>query len=607
MITSAVITNTKIANDAISTAKIQNGSIIEDKLATGSVSNLKIKVNTIGYDRIKNTTNKSRLLGTTTSTNVIDEVQIHNDMIITSTVGLDKIQTIPEYTVLANNNASTGAVFSTKIINEMVDYNTLALDKIQKIPPNVLLGRTSTSANDETIEEINCYAPARELLNSTTMNQIREKLSINNVDNIPYYNTVKVYIDNGLNTKASLSGADFIGQVTLKDVLLIKNSDGITKFDIDNATGDTNINGNLTLDGTFTAQTGDVNIINNTVIGGTLDVLNNDTTLKNLTVNTTINSTTLNCSTINANNINSNGVTTLLDNLILKSSGTDKFTVLLPSGNTNIAGTLGVGGLVTLSNDLNINSDKKLVTNLIQPHDTDTLNILGDVINIGTDTTVVNIKGVVNTVQSTNLEVSDATITLNNGGSSAAGAGFIFEDNSTNNSGSLLISSDKASLIFTSPGANTSAKTLATLTGVENLTNKTITLSSLNNSSIGLTTPSTGNFTELQLNGTAVTSDSNEINLLDGSIAGMVIPSKAVIYGSDGMISVSSNGIKLGDPTTNSLIIKSNSNLTTNKTLTINTGNGDRTLGINENVSFTTNAISAGTKTIRTTGTTDIT
>jgi len=123
----------------------------------------------------------------------------------------------------------------------------------------------------------------------------------------------------------------------------------------------------------------------------------------------------------------------------------------------------------------------------------------------------------------------------------------------------------------------------------------------------------TGNFTVVdtnlfKLNGNIVTASAEEINLIDTSEPGVVKSSKAVIYGSNGSIRVSNNGLDLGDLSNNHYLkIKTTDELQDNRTLTINTNDSNRTLTIEKDLVFKSNEITIGDQTIKTTGVTNVT
>jgi hypothetical protein len=58
----------------------------------------------------------------------------------------------------------------------------------------------------------------------------------------------------------------------------------------------------------------------------------------------------------------------------------------------------------------------------------------------------------------------------------------------------------------------------------------------IDGTTIGVSSASTGNFTTLSLGGTQITASAPELNLLDNSVAGTIVNSKSVIYGSAGEV-----------------------------------------------------------------------
>ena len=94
----------------------------------------------------------------------------------------------------------------------------------------------------------------------------------------------------------------------------------------------------------------------------------------------------------------------------------------------------------------------------------------------------------------------------------------------TGSAGEISVDTDLDTLVV-HDGTTAGGHTLVTDTATQTLTNKT------------LTSP---NITGLQLGGVAVTSTAAELSLLDGSTAGTVVNSKAVIYGASGEVDAAS-------------------------------------------------------------------
>jgi len=123
-------------------------------------------------------------------------------------------------------------------------------------------------------------------------------------------------------------------------------------------------------------------------------------------------------------------------------------------------------------------------------------------------------------------------------------------------SGTLAISLDTGYVIPT----QSTLDTFVTMTGVETLTNKTLTSAVLTNPIMSGNTVFSddssahdfdigshdGGSNGLKLGGTLVTSTAAELNLLDGSAANTVVNGKAVIYGSAGELAVDAGKLTIG-------------------------------------------------------------
>ena len=120
---------------------------------------------------------------------------------------------------------------------------------------------------------------------------------------------------------------NFNGTLDVDEDFAVRN--GTTdKFFVENSTGNTNIEGTLTADG-HTELNSTLNVDSNTTLGGTLTV---------------------------ANNTEINGTLDVDANFAVRSGTTDKMTVASSTGNTDISGTLVVDGQTTINDSLLINA-----------------------------------------------------------------------------------------------------------------------------------------------------------------------------------------------------------------------------------------------------------
>jgi len=154
------------------------------------------------------------------------------------------------------------------------------------------------------------------------------------------------------------------------------------KFFVDNVTGNTNIEGTLTADG-HTELNSTLNVDSNTTLGGTLTVANNTEINGTLDVdaNFAVRSGTTDKMTVasSTGNIATDGTlvvqgqTTINDSLILNAaneefavqngSGVDKFTIDSDNGNTAIQGQVTVTGATQINNSLGTTGVNTLTNN----------------------------------------------------------------------------------------------------------------------------------------------------------------------------------------------------------------------------------------------------
>lgn len=155
-----------------------------------------------------------------------------------------------------------------------------------------------------------------------------------------------------------------------------------------------------------------------TIINGVMNVLG----ITNITGNADIN-------TLNVSNTTNLSNTSIIGNTIVGG--------ITSIGTLSLKGTLDVSGNCTLGNIINAKLISNGITNLINTTINSTLDVSGNVtfngniINIGTIGSTVNIYGTINNLQTTNVQIADKLITLNKGGitNSAIDCGFEIEEN----------------------------------------------------------------------------------------------------------------------------------------------------------------------------------
>ena len=177
---------------------------------------------------------------------------------------------------------------------------------------------------------------------------------------------------------------NFNGTLDVDEDFAVRN--GTTdKFFVENSTGNTNIEGTLTADG-HTELNSTLNVDSNTTLGGTLTVANNTEINGTLDVdaNFAVRSGTTDKMTVasSTGNIATDGTlvvqgqTTINDSIILNAaneefavqngSGVDKFTVDSDNGNTVIAGQTTIGGATQINNTVGITNVTTITRNTQQ-------------------------------------------------------------------------------------------------------------------------------------------------------------------------------------------------------------------------------------------------
>ena len=174
---------------------------------------------------------------------------------------------------------------------------------------------------------------------------------------------------------------NFNGTLDVDEDFAVRN--GTTdKFFVENSTGNTNIEGTLTADGhtelnstlnvdSNTTLGGTLTVANNTEINGTLDVDANFAVRSGTTDKMTVASSTGNIATDGTLTVQ--GETQIIDSLIINASneefavqngsGVDKFTVDTDNGNTIIQGQVTVAGATQINNSLGTTGVNTLTNN----------------------------------------------------------------------------------------------------------------------------------------------------------------------------------------------------------------------------------------------------
>ncbi len=160
-----------------------------------------------------------------------------------------------------------------------------------------------------------------------------------------------VTFNNGL----TLSGSD----TAATEYLTLNNASGVTKFQVDTASGNTTIAGTLSVTGT-SSHTG------NATFGGTVSVTGDTTLTGDLAVNggdVTTTATTFNLVNATATTVNFAGAATALTIGATTGTATIRNTTVAITNNATVGGTLGVTGATTLSGTANVVGDFSVNTN----------------------------------------------------------------------------------------------------------------------------------------------------------------------------------------------------------------------------------------------------
>ena len=476
------------------------------------------------------------------------------------------------------------------------------------------------------------------------------KFSVNNSGNTTVAGTLGVTGATTLSSTLSLSG-----DATFNDAdLTIQDGSSNNKFSVLSASGNTSIGGTLGVTGNVAVNTDKFTVDasnGNTLVAGTLDSTGNFAVNTNkftvasgtgntvaagtLTVSGTGSSSIAGSLTVGGNTIIDNATFTLRDG-----TPTDKFTIDT-SGNTAVAGTLGVTGATTLSStlavtgatgidgDFDINTNKFTVAS--SSGDTTVAGTL-DVTGASTLSSTLSIGGAT-TINNGDFTIKDGSTPANNKFTVAAASGNTVTAGTLSATGDFAINTNKFNV--TASSGNTSlAGTLDTSGDFKVATDKFTVASGTGNSLAAGTFKSTGDFSVGASGNEKFTIAAATGNTsITGTLAVTGATTLTGLINADGGIAVDTNAFTVADTTGNvstagtltvggATTLNGNASVSGSNTFTV--GTGATSLGGNLTVTgtstFNDNVSIADTKTftvgtgasslggnLTVTGTTDVT
>jgi hypothetical protein len=176
-------------------------------------------------------------------------------------------------------------------------------------------------------------------------------------------------IEGTLNVEGEVTIQDSVIINAANEVFSIRNGSGVAKFDVDTDNGNTliegtlNVNGTVDVDADFAVRNGTTdkffvdNVTGNTDIQGTLDV-NGATEITN-TLDVS-NAVTFDQTLLVQGNSEFNGTVDVDANFAVRSGSTDKMTVASSSGNIATDGTLVVQGQTTINDSLIVDASNEV-------------------------------------------------------------------------------------------------------------------------------------------------------------------------------------------------------------------------------------------------------
>lgn len=476
------IDSTKITDNSISGQKILNGSIDDSKILNGSIDNIKLINNNINGNKIlDNTINGLKLLNNSIDDSKIIINSINGNKLIDNTINNNKLMD----GTIENSKIKDTTIDNSKLINNNINGNKILNNTISN---NKLVDGTieNSKIKDYTIDNIKLID------NNINGEKLKDKtIDINKIINPD--NISKILHGNGTWKVLDTIYNDIIMTDTNFNINYSNNELNIFNINYNYDIGSFNLS-NLNNKFNILVSSPDSNIFNITFNSNTHQYLkfSEDIDTNNKSINFYSDYFSLSNKSIVLNNSNSPGG---LEGLIIydnnnqgyirRSSDLSKYEFKLPSMNTNIylKPHINQDTLVIIDYDnqylrqgylyfddafgidtyttnkiLNIGNNNASIINIGCSSIDNTINIGSNsgssIINIGYIGDTVNIIGSLNYIQSTNLQIFNKIIQINEGATvngTARYAGINIKDNNLDNAGYILTSNTGNYFILKAP------------------------------------------------------------------------------------------------------------------------------------------------------------
>ena len=417
----ATIENNKIKDNTISNAKLLDSTIENDKIKDNTITNAKLLDTTIENNKIKdNTISNAKLLDVTIENNKIKDNTISNAKLLDATIENDKIKdnTIDNVKLIDNNINGSKLLDGTVDIDKLINPNDIS---------KILYGNGTWKVLDTIYNNINIP------INDFNINYNNNE---SNIFNINYNYNIGTFKLSNLDNKFKIlisSPDDDNFNITFNS-----NTYEYLKFNEIISTNKKYIN---FYSDYFSLSNKSIILNNSKSLGG----------LEGLIIYDGINEGYIRTSSdLSKYELK---IPSMNTNIYLKPHLTQDTTVLIDYNNQYLRqGYLYVDnsfGIDTnnLNNILNIGNDNANVVNIGCSNNNNTINIGTNngisTINIGYSGDTVNINGSLNYIQTTNLQIYNKIIQINEGSTlpmTARDAGIKIKDNNDDNKGYILTS-----------------------------------------------------------------------------------------------------------------------------------------------------------------------
>ena len=467
------LTNASILDNTINQGKIFN--LLNDlSTINNNLTNIQNQVNTLSNNTSSDNTSLINSLNAqiTKEQNDVNSINSQLNLLLNSKTGDNNVIQVQIDTIKNNQITDESNITSlSSNVNLLNGYNTTNQNNISSLQSDNNTNKTniSTLQSGLTTTNTNISNISTSVTSqlTTLTNNLNTQINKETSDLTNLNSALNTYISSN-NSRLTTdeqnitNNSNNVSQNT-NDITNLKSDNNTNKNNISNL--QTNVNSLITDNSgnkiNITNNANDIITINNKLALDETNISSNTTDISNIKSYNVTNTSNIN--TIN-NNIqnNTDSINNLNNNVIPNLSN-----VFLPINNPSVTGVLNV-------NEIDCNDVLKIGENATTIFLGSTQNNDSKVINLGGPNDTVNIIGSLNSVKTTNTQISNKTITLNEGevgNNQSSACGFLIRDNDNDNQGYITTNSDSTKFLI-KPPQNNNIYGIGTVSGFYDLTTK---------------------------------------------------------------------------------------------------------------------------------------